>query len=266
MFFSLFNWGWTQTHHLGGGFSFNAVEKMHRCGNLPYVGVKINNLWNHRLVIIYLSMRRFSIAMASSKQQLHFQNLNKTTGNIPRRVPECARSPFLTTPPKNNMSTQKRDHFWKGNFTFQPFIFRNIILMGGVPNSDFQDQNTTAVGSFENKCAMLAAMLQRHHMRLPMDMATWKANLIWKTDQINSFTTSWLHTKWVDQRLVGTFHWQLLGYFRCGHSGHPKCSCQESSLAGNQPTLKVQLWLSYFLMFVFFVDWHNQCESPGNME
>lgn len=55
--------------------------------------------------------------------------------------------------------------------------------MGGVPNSDFQHENATAGGSGENKCAMLAAMLQRHHMRLPMDMATWKANLIWKMDQ-----------------------------------------------------------------------------------
>ena len=37
----------------------------------------------------------------------------------------------ITCPPK------KGTIFWKENFTFQPFIFRNIILMGGVPNSDF---------------------------------------------------------------------------------------------------------------------------------
>ncbi len=43
-------------------------------GIFPSVRVKINNLWNHHLVIMYLSIRRFSIAMASLKQQLHFSN------------------------------------------------------------------------------------------------------------------------------------------------------------------------------------------------
>ena len=155
-------------------------------------------------MIIYLSIRRGSIAMASLKQQLHFQNLNKTTGNVPRPVPECAHSLFLLSPPN-----QKRT-IPKGHFTFQPFIFRDIIVMGVVPNSDFQHENTTAVGSGENKFMRHAG---RNASKTPHEAADGHGHVEsqphLENGSINSFTTSWLHTKYTSWFTASNGKWAL---------------------------------------------------------
>ncbi len=44
-------------YHLVGGFNpFEKYENISQIGSFPQVGMKINNIWNHHLVIMYVSL------------------------------------------------------------------------------------------------------------------------------------------------------------------------------------------------------------------